>query len=149
MLPSQNVDGDSNGSQVPPSSQNVNADSNGSQVPPPSQNMDADSDGSHLPPSSQNVDTDSNNSQVLPPSQSVNADSAGSQMLPSQNMDSRLVGFVFYYYGYCTWEGRVAFIEDLFVKSQFRSEYNRTLLSGTIISSFFSLYRKRNRFGFV
>ncbi len=36
--------------------------------------------------------------------------------------NERLVGYALYFFNYSTWEGRVLFLEDLFVRQQYRSE---------------------------
>lgn len=36
--------------------------------------------------------------------------------------DERLVGYALYYNTYSTWEGRVLFVEDLFVRAEHRSK---------------------------
>ena len=36
--------------------------------------------------------------------------------------NERLVGYALYFFNYSTWEGRVLYLEDLFVRQQYRSE---------------------------
>lgn len=36
--------------------------------------------------------------------------------------DEQIVGYALYYYTYSTWEGRVLFVEDLFVRGEHRSK---------------------------
>ena len=55
---------------------------------------------------------------------SVEASNGSREELPSQAMkkDERLVGYALYYNTYSTWEGRVLFVEDLFVRAEHRSK---------------------------
>ena len=57
----------------------------------------------------------------------------GCEELPSQKMkkDEKLVGHVLYFYTYSMWQGRVLWIEDLFVRAEYRSKFilNQILFS--------------------
>lgn len=48
---------------------------------------------------------------------------SASSGLPSETMEKneRLVGYALYYYTYSTWNGRAIYVEDLFVKEEYRS----------------------------
>ena len=48
----------------------------------------------------------------------------GCEVLPSQKMkkDERLVGHAFYFYTYSTTVGKVLYLEDLFVRTEYRSK---------------------------
>lgn len=50
--------------------------------------------------------------------------------LPSETMEKneRLVGYALYYYTYSTWNGRTIYVEDLFVKEEYRSNLPFTLM---------------------
>ena len=47
---------------------------------------------------------------------------------PSLSMPrhDRLVGYSLYFFNYSTWEGRVLYMEDLYIRKEFRSELLRT-----------------------
>ena len=38
--------------------------------------------------------------------------------------NDRLVGYALYYYSYSTWNGRALYVEDLFVREEYRSTWN-------------------------
>ncbi len=44
--------------------------------------------------------------------------------LPSASMekDERLVGYALYFFNYSTWQGCVLFLEDLFIRAEYRSK---------------------------
>ena len=46
--------------------------------------------------------------------------------LPSETMEKneRLVGYALYDYSYSPWNGRALYIEDLFVKEEYRSNFD-------------------------
>ena len=49
---------------------------------------------------------------------------AGEEELPSQKMqrNEKLVGYALYFYAYSTFEGRMLYMEDVFVRAEYRSE---------------------------
>ena len=53
------------------------------------------------------------------PSSAVSSPSPSSS---SKERDERIIGYVLYFYTYSTWEGRAMFMEDLFVREQYRSK---------------------------
>ena len=40
----------------------------------------------------------------------------------SMERDERIIGYALYFYNYSTWQGKVMFLEDLFVKEEYRSK---------------------------
>lgn len=42
--------------------------------------------------------------------------------------NERLVGYALYFYTYSTWEGRALYVEDLFVRMEYRSERHQSSL---------------------
>ena len=45
---------------------------------------------------------------------------------PSASMekDENLIGYALYFFNYSTWEGRVLYLEDLFIREEYRSEFH-------------------------
>ena len=46
--------------------------------------------------------------------------------LPSSKMhhNERIIGHALYYYAYSSWEGKILFVEDLFVREEYRSTFH-------------------------
>ena len=42
----------------------------------------------------------------------------------SMQKDERLIGYALYYFTYSTWQGRVLFLEDLFIRAPYRSKFD-------------------------
>ncbi len=57
--------------------------------------------------------------------------------LPSQRMtkNEQLVGYTLYYYAYSTWEGRVLYMEDVFVRKEYRSRWCITVFVSRTLAS--------------
>ena len=49
--------------------------------------------------------------------------------------NERLVGYALYYYTYSTWNGRAIYVEDLFVKEEYRSRLIYSFLLDFNLSS--------------
>lgn len=73
---------------------------------------------------------------------SVEASNGSREELPSQSMkkDERLVGYALYYNTYSTWEGRVLFVEDLFVRAEHRSKSFRGAMEVKYIFAYKLIY---------
>ena len=56
------------------------------------------------------------------PSYLAGNEASSASGLPSETMEKneRLVGYALYYYTYSTWNGRTIYVEDLFVKEEYR-----------------------------
>lgn len=54
--------------------------------------------------------------------------------------NERLVGYALYYYTYSTWNGRTIYVEDLFVKEEYRSTLICFLLFNILINLFHNYF---------
>ena len=58
----------------------------------------------------------------FPPPSSVLSGEESSPLPPAMN--ERVIGYALYFYNYSTWEGRVMFLEDLFIRKQYKSKFS-------------------------
>lgn len=59
-------------------------------------------------------------------------DATPSHPLPlsaSMEKNEQLVGYALYFFNYSTWEGRVLYLEDLYVRKEYRSKYVEVITS--------------------
>ena len=58
---------------------------------------------------------------------------------PSTSMphNDRIVGHALYFYTYSTWEGKCLYLDDLFVREEYRSEYTRSHIALAAKNSIF------------
>ena len=56
--------------------------------------------------------------------------------LPSSKMphNDKIIGHALYYYAYSSWEGKVLYVEDLFVREEYRSTFHTYVFDCTCIS---------------
>jgi len=60
--------------------------------------------------------------------------------LPSSKMphNERIIGHALYYYAYSSWEGQFLFVEDLFVREEYRSTFYIYVHQRTNMRNYFS-----------
>ena len=63
------------------------------------------------PDLAQNPPTPSSPAESLPPSASM-------------EKNENLVGYALYFFNYSTWQGRVLYLEDLYIRANYRSKHN-------------------------
>lgn len=59
-----------------------------------------------------------NTSPVTPPPRSANMEK-----------DESLIGYALYFFNYSTWEGRILYLEDLYIRTAYRSEFTWTIMT--------------------